>query len=84
MESQELWEQLVMQRVVEILKPSLPAEAVLEEAQEGFLETLNEEQKNHYDKLRDKQIGQMIDDQNAIYQQGLFDGLFFAHKIFVS
>ena len=83
MESKEMWEQLIMERVVEILKPSLPVEAELEEAQEQFWEILDEEQKKKYEELRDKQIGQVISDQNMIYQQGLFDGLYFGHKIFV-
>ena len=69
MESKEMWEQLIMERVVEILKPSLPVEAELEEAQEQFWEILDEEQKKKYEELRDKQIGQVISDQTMIYQQ---------------
>lgn len=82
MESEELWGQLVMQIVIEVLKVNLDKEAALEEEQERFLNGLEPEKQKEYDELRMKQLGQVIEDQQLIYERGLLDGLRVAHRAF--
>lgn len=82
MESEELWGQLVMQIVIEVLKVNLDKEAALEEEQERFLNGLELEKQKQYDELRMNQLGQVIEDQQLIYERGLLDGLRVAHAAF--
>ena len=82
MTSKELWEQLVIQRVIEAIKPNLPTAEVLEEKEETFLERLSEEQKQAYERLHDDQLSNMFDEQKLIYECGFLDGLRVGHVAF--
>lgn len=82
MTSEELWEQLMDQRIVEAIKPNLTVVGELEEEQEEFLEQLNDEQKQSYEELLDGQLQNMFDEQKLIYMRGFFDGLRLAHAAF--
>ena len=83
MESGKLWEQLVMQRVIEAIKVNLPKVEELEEEEGKFLEQLCPESKKAYEELRMAQVQSVIDEQNLIYEQGFLDGLYLGHVAFV-
>lgn len=82
MTSEELWEQLVVQRVIEAIKPNLPVAEALEDEEEAFLEQLSPEHKKTYEKLREHQVLSMCDEQKMIYECGFMDGLRVGHAAF--
>ena len=82
MTSEELWEQLVVQRVIEAIKPNLPVAEALEDEEEAFLEQLSPEHKKTYEKLREHQVLSMCDEQKMIYECGFMDGLRVGHVAF--
>lgn len=83
MTSKELWEQLVMQRVIETIKVTLPAEEELEEAGEKLREQLNAENAKQFEEFREMQEVQISDNQQLVYERGFLDGLHLAHKAFI-
>lgn len=74
--SKDWWGQLVMQRVIECLKPNLDKEAELEEEQEKFLDGLKTEEQKKYDELRNRQLCQISDDQQLVYEGAFLDGIY--------
>jgi len=82
MTSKELWEQLVVQRVIEAIKPNLPTAGDLEDEEEAFMEQLSPEHKETYEKLREHQVLSVFDEQKMIYECGFMDGLRVGHAAF--
>jgi len=82
MTSKELWEQLVMQRIIEAIKPNLPVVERLEEEEEAFMERLSPENKVDYEKLQGRLDLSMFDEQKLIYECGFLDGLKVGHVAF--
>lgn len=68
MTSEEFWEQLVVQRVIEAIKTNLPTAEDLEDEEKAFLEKLCPEHKQAYEKLREHQMLSMFDEQKLIYE----------------
>lgn len=82
MTSEEVWEQLVIQRVIEAIKPNLTIVAALEEKEEEFLKLLSPENTAVFERLREDQALSVFDEQKMIYECGFLDGLRLGHAAF--
>lgn len=82
MTSEEVWEQLVIQRVIEAIKPNLPIVEALEEKEEEFLKLLSPENTAAFERLREDQALSIYDEQKMIYECGFMDGLRLGHAAF--
>lgn len=80
MTSKEIWNQYVLQRVIEAIKVTLPATEKLEEEEEQLTELLSAEAQKRFEEFRYMQDRHENDNQVLCYQRGFLDGIRLAHK----